>query len=121
LKAIVENALGEWGSDPSTFPAAVPKEYVDALRSPLPPSTPSVRSTAPLPPSIAQAARIIECPVLALWSMGGPLDEWYADVGGPLGMLRQWGSNVRGWPVRGGHFFPEQNPVYTIAALREFM
>src|SRR4029450_11753266 len=92
-EAIVESALGEWGSDPSTFPAAVPKEYVDGLRSPLPPSTPSVRSTAPLPPSIAQAARIIECPVLALWSMGGPLDEWYADVGGPLGMLRQWGSN----------------------------
>jgi AraC-like DNA-binding protein len=64
--------------------------------------------------------RVIEYPVLELWSKGGPLDQWYADVGGPVGILRQWAPNVRGRAVDGGHFFPERNPSDTIAALREF-
>jgi haloacetate dehalogenase len=126
-EAIVESALAEWGSDLSTFPADVRKEYVDALRSPAAVHAicEEYRAAATLDrthdDTDRRAAHIIECPLLALWSMGGPLDEWYADVGGPLGVLRHWGSNVRGWPVRGGHFFPEQNPADTIAALREFM
>jgi haloacetate dehalogenase len=101
--------------------ACAPTKAITVWRTGLGP----YRAAATLDPthddSDRQAARIIECPVLALWSMGGPLDEWYADVGGPLGMLRQWGSNVRGWPVRGGHFFPEQHPADTIAARREFL
>jgi haloacetate dehalogenase len=126
-EAIVESALGQWGSDPSTFPADVRKKYVDALRSPdaVHAICEEYRAAATLDRTHddmdRQAARVIECPVLTLWSKGGPLDEWYADVGGPLGILRQWASNVRGWAVRGGHFFPEQNPADTIAALREFM
>jgi haloacetate dehalogenase len=68
-----------------------------------------------------RAARVIECPVLALWSEGGPLDVWYQDAGGPLGILSQWAPSVRGRAVSGGHFFPEQNAGETVSALREFM
>src|SRR5262249_29576627 len=114
-------------SDPSIFSVDVRKTYVDALRSPdgVHAICEDYRAAATLDRTHddmdRQAARVIECPVLTLWSKGGPLGEWYADVGGPLGILRQWACNVRGWAVRGGHFFPEQNPAHTIAALREFI
>ena len=66
------------------------------------------------------AGRRIECPMLALWSEGSALDTWYADTGGPLGIWREWARDVTGRPIAGGHFFPEQNPHETIAALRSF-
>jgi haloacetate dehalogenase len=125
--AIVDNALGQWGSDPSAYPDDVREQYVKALRSPA-----TVHAICEEYRAAAtadrehdevdrRAARVIECPVLALWSEGGPLDEWYEDVGGPLGILSQWAPNVRGRSVRGGHFFPEQNAAETVSRLREFM
>jgi haloacetate dehalogenase len=125
--AIVDNALRDWGSDPSAFAAAVRQEYVNALRSPesVHAICEEYRAAATLDrahdEADRQGGRTIECPVLALWSEGGPLDAWYEDAGGPLGILREWARNVRGRPIRGGHFFPEQNADETIAALREFM
>jgi haloacetate dehalogenase len=125
--AIIDHALGQWGSDQSIFPPSVRQEYIDALRSPdsVHAICEEYRAAATLDRTHddvdRRAARVIGCPVLALWSKAGPLDEWYADAGGPVGLLRQWAPNVRGWPVHGGHFFPEQNPADTIAALREFM
>jgi haloacetate dehalogenase len=125
--AIVDDALGNWGSDPSAFPAHVREEYVNALRSPeaVHAICEEYRAAATLDrahdEADRRAARVIECPVLALWSEGGSLDAWYQDEGGPLGILRQWAPSVRGRPVRGGHFFPEQNAGETVTALREFM
>jgi haloacetate dehalogenase len=58
--------------------------------------------------------------VLALWSAGGVLDTWYADSGGPLAIWREWACDVRGRSLAGGHFFPEANPVETLAELRAF-
>jgi haloacetate dehalogenase len=66
------------------------------------------------------AGRRISCPVLALWSKEGALDSWYTDAGGPLALWSLWGSNVTGRAIVGGHFFPEQNPVETIAEVRAF-
>jgi haloacetate dehalogenase len=125
--AIVDNALGEWGSDLSTFPADVREAYVNALRSPeaVHAICEEYRAAATLDrehdEGDRRAARVIECPVLALWSDGGPLDVWYQDVGGPLGILSQWAPKVRGRAIGGGHFFPEQNASETVTALREFM
>jgi haloacetate dehalogenase len=126
-EAIINNALGEWGSDPSVFPAHVREQYVNALRSPeaVHAICEEYRAAATLDRAHDDAdrkeARVIECPVLALWSENGALDVWYQDSGGPLSILNQWASNVRGRPMRGGHFFPEQNSAETITALREFM
>ena len=61
------------------------------------------------------------CPVLALWGAGGALDTWYAEVGGPLALWRNWAVDVCGRAIAGGHFFPEQNPAETIAELRAFL
>jgi haloacetate dehalogenase len=125
--AVIDNALGEWGSDPSAFPADVREQYVNALRSPETAHAicEEYRAAATLDRAHDEvdrrAARVIKCPVLALWSEGGPLDVWYQDVGGPLGILKPWAPHVRGRPVRGGHFFPEQNPGETVTALRESM
>jgi haloacetate dehalogenase len=126
-EAIVDHALGQWGSDPAAFPADVREQYVDALRSPeaIHAICEEYRAAATLDrihdEADRRAGRTITCPVLALWAKGSSLDTWYVDAGGPLGILRQWAPNVSGRAVRGGHFFPEQNPDDTIAALREFM
>lgn len=66
-----------------------------------------------------RAGRRIGCPVLALWSARGPLATWYDDLGGPLAVWRDLADEVTGGPLSGGHFFPEEYPVETAAALIE--
>ena len=68
-----------------------------------------------------KAGKKISCPVLALWSAEGGLQNWYEDEGGPLKLWQTWADNVSGGPVAGGHFFPEESPRDTAAALQEFM
>jgi haloacetate dehalogenase len=126
-EAIVDNALSQWGSDPAAFPPDVREHYVNALRSrdTVHAICEEYRAAATLDrahdEADRRARRAISCPVLALWSEGSSLDTWYREIGGPLAILRQWAPNVRGRAVPGGHFFPEQNPGETIAALRELM
>jgi haloacetate dehalogenase len=67
------------------------------------------------------AGKHIQCPMLHLWAEGGPLDTFYADEGGSLGVWRAWAPNVQGRAMKGGHFFPEENPEGTAAVLREFL
>jgi haloacetate dehalogenase len=63
----------------------------------------------------------ITCPMLHLWAAGGPLDTFYADDGGPLGIWRRWAPHVQGQAMRGGHFFPEENPTDTAELLETFL
>jgi haloacetate dehalogenase len=35
-------------------------------------------------------------------------------------LWRELAADVTGWPVDGGHFFPEEHPTALAAALREF-
>jgi haloacetate dehalogenase len=64
--------------------------------------------------------RRIACSTLALWGKGGPLDHWYADAGGLLGIWHDWANDVTGHPIEGGHFFPEHNPRETALELHAF-
>lgn len=124
--AVVDSALAEWGSDAAAFPPAVREAYVEALRNPS--SVKAIceeyRAAAGLDPEHdredLRAGRRIACPTLALWAQGGPLDDWYQDAGGPLGIWRRWCAEVSGRAIGGGHFFPETNPVETLAELRAF-
>jgi haloacetate dehalogenase len=68
-----------------------------------------------------EASRRIECPMLHLWSEGGPLDTFYAKDGGPLGIWRQWAPRVHGQAMKGGHFFPENNPDDTAVLVKQFL
>ena len=62
----------------------------------------------------AAAGRRIACPVLVLWAARGALPRFYGDV---LGVWRPWAPDVRGAAIDGTHFFPEDCPEETAAAL----
>jgi haloacetate dehalogenase len=68
-----------------------------------------------------EASKKIECPMLHLWAEGGPLDTFYASDGGPLGIWRQWAPHTQGQAMKGGHFFPEENPEGTAALVKQFL
>jgi haloacetate dehalogenase len=68
-----------------------------------------------------EASRKITCPMLHLWGAGGPLDTFYEKDGGALGIWRIWADNVDGRAVKGGHFFPEENPDETAQLLASFL
>jgi haloacetate dehalogenase len=63
----------------------------------------------------------IECPMLHLWAEGGPLDTFYAKDGGPLNIWRQWAPHAHGQALKGGHFFPEENPNDTAVLIKQFL
>ena len=44
----------------------------------------------------------------------------YADLGGPLGVWKQWCLRVEGQAIDGGHFFPEELPEQTAEELGRF-
>jgi haloacetate dehalogenase len=68
-----------------------------------------------------EASKHIECPMLHLWAEGGPLDTFYAKDGGPLGVWRQWAPRAQGQAMKGGHFFPEENPEGTSVLIKRFL
>ncbi len=124
--AIVDTALGGWGSPAATFPAEVRQAYVDMLRDPdhAHAICEEYRAAATLDRehdrADRDAGRRIECPMLAMWSAHGPLAAWYAEEGGPLALWKAWCDDVQGQAIDGGHFFPEEKPEQTAEALRRF-
>lgn len=125
--AIVDDALGAWGSPGAAFPAPARAAYAEALADPAHAHAicEEYRAAATIDrehdAADRAAGRRIACPVMALWSAGGPLDTWYAEDGGPLALWRSWADDLRGWAVTGGHFFPEAAPGETADALRGFL
>jgi haloacetate dehalogenase len=124
--AVVDNALGGWGSPANAFGAEVRAAYIDALRdrARIHAICEEYRAAATLDHehdlADRRAGRRIACPVLVLWSGRGPLGSWYAEVGGPLALWRTWANDVRGGPLDGGHFFPEEMPERTAEELSAF-
>jgi haloacetate dehalogenase len=100
--------------------------YVEALRDPtrVHAICEEYRAAATLDLAHDQAdrnnGRRVACPLLALWSANGPLDDWYVEAGGPLSLWRDWADEVRGGSLPGGHFFPEEIPDKTADALIRF-
>jgi haloacetate dehalogenase len=125
-EAVVDDALGGWGSAPHAFGAAAREAYVDALRDPahVHAICEEYRAAASLDAQHdavdRRGGRRITCPVLVLWSGSGPLANWYADAGGPLALWRSWANDVRGRALSAGHFFPEELPDETAEALADF-
>ena len=124
--SVVDAALDGWGSSGDAFDEATRAAYVEALSD-----TAHVhaiceeyRAAATIDrlhdQSDRRSGRRITAPVLALWSGTGPLDSWYQSEGGPVGVWRRWASDVRGRPMPGGHFFPDEHPDETAAELSVF-
>ena len=125
-EAIVDDALGGWGSPASVFPPEVRKAYVQALRDPEHAHAicEEYRAAATLDREHDQADRSsggrIVCLLLALWSAEGALVSWYVEEAGPLALWQAWDDEVQGQPIHGGHFFPEAAPEQTADALNRF-
>lgn len=124
--AVIDDALANWGSDPISFPPDARSAYVEALRDPeaIHAICEEYRAAATIDVTHDEEdqrdGRRIGCPLLALWSADSALDHWYRESGGPLAIWRAWAVDVTGRSIVGGHFFAEQNPSDTIAALRSF-
>jgi haloacetate dehalogenase len=124
--AVVDDALGGWGSSPSAFPPEVRAAYVEALRDPghAHAICEEYRAAATIDREHDRAdresGRRIACPLLALWSAQGALDTWYAGEGGPIALWRAWSNDARGHALSAGHFFPEEAPEQTADALSRF-
>ncbi len=63
------------------------------------------------------AGRRIRCPMLALWGAEGAVGRNF-DV---LASWREWAEDVRGGPLPGGHYIPEEAPDALLAALSGFL
>ena len=125
--AIIDDALGGWGSPSTVFPREVRAAYVQALRDPRHAHAicEEYRAAATIDVehdrADKEASKQIECPMLHLWAENGPLDTFYAKDGGPLGIWRQWAPRARGQAMKGGHFFPEENPDDTAVLVKQFL
>jgi haloacetate dehalogenase len=125
-EAVVDDALGGWGSSPKIFAPEVRAAYLEALRDParVHAICEEYRAAATRDREHDEAdrrsGRRIACPVLALWSGRGALSTWYTEAGGPLALWRAWADDVQGYPLDAGHFFPEEIPAETADALSRF-
>jgi haloacetate dehalogenase len=125
-KAIVDDALGGWGSPSAVFPPEVRVAYVHSLRDPSHAHAicEEYRAAATIDREHDRADRAsgrrIVCPLLVLWSAHGALENWYVGEGGPIALWRAWGDDVRGRALNAGHFFPEEVPEQTAEALNCF-
>lgn len=124
--AIIDDALGGWGSPSAVFSPSVRAAYVQALRDPEHAHAicEEYRAAATIDRSHDQedcaSGRRITCPLLALWSALGPLATWYVEEGGPIALWRGWSDEVVGYALGAGHFFPEEIPQQTADALARF-
>jgi haloacetate dehalogenase len=125
--AVVDNALSAWGSASGAFGPDVRSAYVGALRDParVHAICEEYRAAATLDREHDEADRAsgrrIRCPLLVLWSGAGALGSWYEDVGGPLGIWREWADDLRGSALEAGHFFPEEVPADVAHHLEPFL
>jgi haloacetate dehalogenase len=125
-EAVIDNALGGWGSPAAVFPADVRAAYIQALREPdhAHAICEEYRAAATIDREHDKADRAgghrIACPLLALWSARGPLESWYVEEAGPIALWRAWSGDVQGHPLDAGHFFPEEAPEQTAEALSPF-
>jgi haloacetate dehalogenase len=126
-EAVIDQALSpEWGTPAEVFDENARREYLAQLEDPahLHAICEEYRAAAGIDREHDRANRVaghrISYPVLVLWSGAGPVGSWYAEQGGPLELWRGLAENVSGYAVAGGHFFPEEHPEETAAALGDF-
>lgn len=119
---IVDHMLGAWSDRQEAIGPEVREAYRAQFRDPdhVHAICEQYRAAATLDVGHDEADRgehRLRCPVLALWSAGGAVDSWYE----PIAVWRQWADDVRGHPVRAGHFLPEEAPDEISAALARFL
>lgn len=117
----VDHMLDNWAEAPHVFSEEVREAYRRALRNPatIHAICEEYRAAATLDvqhDETDRGRRRITCPMLALWSKHGAVDEWYD----PLAIWRTWADDVRGHALDCGHFLPEEASDETFTALHAF-
>jgi haloacetate dehalogenase len=126
-EAIIQNALGTWGTPADVFGAEIRAAYIQALQDSAHAHgiCEEYRAAATIDPEHDRADRVsgrrITCPLLVLWSAHGALNSWYAGDSGPITLWKAWSDDVEGHPLDAGHFFPEEAPGPTADALNRFL
>ena len=64
-----------------------------------------------------RGTRKIECPTLVMWGNRGVIPKWYD----PVGIWKEWASDVRGEEIESGHMLAEEAPDATYQALRALL
>jgi haloacetate dehalogenase len=118
---VVRHLLEAWAADAAAIDPAAAARYVRAFT----PATiagwcAEYRAAFHLDRSLdaedRAAGRTIACPVLVHWGAG---EDAMSD--GPLPVWRRWARGVRGGPLPGGHFVPEEAAAELVASLRAFL
>lgn len=121
-EAFVDHMLDSWSARPGVFPPGIRAAYLRTFtdQGAVHAVCEQYRAAATLDVAHDEAdrgRRRLRCPVLALWSAGGPVDTWYD----PVAVWREWADDVRGRALDGGHFLPEEVPDEVAGALRDFL
>jgi haloacetate dehalogenase len=121
----LKEKLRRWSGSVDAFPGSVVAEYVRCFADPacIHATCEDYRAGATVDFELDKAdygKRKIACPVLALWGQRG-FAKGNDDSDNPLADWREWADDVRGMPIRSGHFLPEEAPAETLKALEEFL
>jgi haloacetate dehalogenase len=118
---VVRHVLDSWSATPNAISPEAGDRYLRAF-------TPETISgicaeyraafhiDRPMDADGRERGRKITCPVLVHWGA-----EEDPSPEGPLPVWRRWAEDVRGGPLRGGHFVPEEAPEELLASLRAFL
>jgi haloacetate dehalogenase len=116
----LRETLRRWSGTAEPLAEEAIAEYVRAFRDPaaIHASCEDYRAAASidLEHDAADGGARVGCPLLVLWGEQGRMHRLY-DV---LATWRELADDVRGRPVPGGHFVPEEAPGETIAELLAF-
>ncbi|QLY34687.1 alpha/beta hydrolase [Nocardia huaxiensis] len=118
----VNHMLDSWSSDPSVFPPSLRTAYITNFATPqgIRAICEEYRAAATIDYADDHrdlGVRRIECPVLVLWDEKGFVGQSFD----PLRVWQRWAPDVRGKPLRGGHFLPEENPDEVARELLDFL
>ena len=121
----LKEKLRRWSGSADAFPDDVVAEYVRCFSDPacIHATCEDYRAGATIDFELDKAdygKRKIACPMLALWGRRG-FAKGNEDSENPLADWREWAEDVRGGPIRCGHFLPEEAPEETLKALEEFL
>ncbi|HEX2116732.1 MAG TPA: alpha/beta hydrolase [Alphaproteobacteria bacterium] len=121
----LKEKLRRWSGSMDAFPEEVVADYVRCFSDPacIHASCEDYRAGATIDFAIDKAdyrTRKIACPVLALWGQRG-FAKGNDDSNDPVADWREWADDVRGQPIRCGHFLPEEAPEETTKALEAFL
>jgi haloacetate dehalogenase len=118
---VVRHLLDTWAAAPDAIGPEAAARYVRAFT----PATiaawcadyrAAFHLDRPLDAEDRAAGHTISCPLLVHW---GATEAAVAD--GPLPVWRRWAADVRGAPLPGGHFVPEEAADELVASLRGFL